>query len=103
MSSFTPGPWRIHENAVSIDIVDVAHSHGLAIIEKVGVNDEQKMANARLMATAPELLEFIKQYAGECYEEDGEFPAEGESGKAPCVACQANALIAKAESSQLAA
>lgn len=56
-SAHTAGPWRIHENAVSIDIVDMAHSHGIAIIEKRGVNDEQKMANAHLIAAAPELLD----------------------------------------------
>jgi predicted amidophosphoribosyltransferase len=57
----TPGPWRFYENAVSIDIVDAVHSNGLAILEKRGVNDEQKKANARLMAAAPDLLDALKQ------------------------------------------
>lgn len=56
-------------------------------------------ANGYLVAAAPDLLEFVKRQAGECHENYGEYPEEGESGKAPCIACQANELIAKVEGS----
>lgn len=51
-----------------------------------------------LIAAAPDLYEFIKDLADQrCYEEDGEFPDDGESGIAPCLSCRARAAIAKAE------
>lgn len=52
----------------------------------------------RLRESKKELLAFIKTIADAgCWENPGEFPEDGESGNAPCLACQARAAIANAE------
>ena len=50
-----------------------------------------------LHAAAPLMYDFVKSFAGPCHNDPGEYPEEGESGHAPCNACRANALVAKAE------
>lgn len=55
-------------------------------------------AAMRLCRIAPDLLAFVKEFADqECYEDPGEYPGSGESGKAPCVACRAKKLLAAAK------
>jgi hypothetical protein len=62
MSEFTPGPW------------EVSRDHVLAqgafwIAETHGEDFETRVANARLIAAAPELLEAARNYAHDaCYE-----------------------------------
>ena len=59
-TKYTPAPWRVH------------HSHGYLVVEsdneemfvKVtkGIGKEKDLANAQLIAAAPELLESLQWY-----------------------------------------
>ena len=50
----TPGPWRVREERVYTRVVT---EQGGEWIANLGTNDEKHLANARLIAAAPELLE----------------------------------------------
>jgi len=105
-SKHTPGPWSIAEgwriSPKDLPVIGITSGSlkgddgkGIAWIACHGLDAEQ---NARLIATSPDLFEFVKEIADEpCYEQPGEFPEPGESGIAPCRSCQARALIAKTE------
>ena len=45
-----------------------------------------------------ELIAFVRGFADQdCYDDPGEYPEEGEAGKAPCQSCEARSIIAKLE------
>ena len=60
----TPGPWRAtpHSSIVGTGIVA---NRGIVVASVLGV-PEVCQANARLIASAPELLALAKRYASEC-------------------------------------
>lgn len=62
----TPGPWRAtpHSSIVGTGIVA---NRGIVVASVLGV-PEVCQANARLIASAPDLLALAKQYASECSE-----------------------------------
>jgi hypothetical protein len=41
------------------------------------------------------LLAFVETLTGECEDNPGEYPEDGESGKAPCLRCRAREVLAK--------
>ena len=53
-AGFTPGPWEI---SPSFDVVD---SNGLLVAVPAGQTKENIQANTQLIASAPELLELLK-------------------------------------------
>lgn len=55
MSKHTPGPWTQHEGEVW------AKNYGLISRSYYGKPDGEGAANARLIAAAPELLEFAEE------------------------------------------
>lgn len=94
----TPGPWRqehgclVGANGTSI-LGDGIHNHDLP--------DEEREANARLIAAAPELLtacelllQLVKEYEAETKEEWKDHIADGYVLK---LRAEASASIAKAE------
>jgi hypothetical protein len=98
----TPGPWKVYraQNGLIIGIgVDRPNDEDHA----VGVTDPgfglwgdggERDANARLIAAAPDLLEFAVMFLGwREYSSNGEFPFDR-------LAETARAAIAKAEQSQ---
>jgi hypothetical protein len=61
MSRFTPGPWLVKEENRSYGVFSVNDSLlAITIADDIQDKDAEK-ANAHLMATAPRLLEVIKQ------------------------------------------
>jgi hypothetical protein len=57
MSSFTPGPWNIFKGIWELEI----EADGIAICDLCQRGDEeQELANARLIAAAPDLLEALE-------------------------------------------
>jgi hypothetical protein len=56
----TPGPWHVSNEGCML----IRDDAGLSIVAKyVGyTNDEEELANAHLIAAAPELLDFIIEY-----------------------------------------
>lgn len=54
MSEHTPGPWGVHDLGIYADGICVA-------VCDAGIAIEQEMANARLIAAAPDLLEAIER------------------------------------------
>ena len=60
----TPGPWRAtpHSSIVGTGIVA---NRGIVVASVLGV-PEVCQANARLIASAPDLLALAKRYASEC-------------------------------------
>lgn len=89
----SPGPWTAKpETLDGVHAWTIRAADGFIVL-RVGTE-----ADARLIAAAPDFCEFVKGYAAqECWDLPGEYPEAGETGKAPCPACEARTLIAKAE------
>ncbi len=58
MSKHTPGPWKPTYESDPYRLVD--HTDGREIAAVSGVDNENRDANARLIAAAPDLLEALK-------------------------------------------
>ena len=94
MSSHTPGPWEMRQNYAPL-VYDSQH----ALISIPASRDEEgaELANAHLIATAPELLEALEEiqdgpgFCSACagYYYDGNFCHSDD--------CKLAALIAKAK------
>lgn len=90
----TTGPWELYEGMDYIHI----YGNGEKDDSSLPVAVVTCMEDARLIAAAPTMFDFIAEIAEqECDDLPGEYPEEGESGHAPCLPCRAKALIAKAE------
>lgn len=81
MSKHTPGPWTISHEDKRIDILANKRGGTYDRVTFVGranphpAKDAQALADARLIATAPEMLEVLKQiqkYPRDCFD-DPEF------------------------------
>lgn len=118
MSAHTPGPWWPVLNPVrgweirthrDIDIGGRAEAYlvgtdyGAILASEIGDHTESRTrgneeANARLIASAPELLAIAQDYAASCAECDGTgVPEFGEDAGKPCPDCaDVRAVIAKA-------
>jgi hypothetical protein len=63
---FTPGPWNckgVHQDGCAV-YVDVGTEPGLgdvAVLYRMGRHDEQLLANARLIAAAPDLYAALRE------------------------------------------
>lgn len=70
----TPGPWKIEDGEPNSQIVYIVESDGESTIGEIdlsgdGIDEETGMANARLIAAAPELLTLLEEslvYVEEC-------------------------------------
>jgi len=61
MSKHTPGPWSIARSGFPVDAFGIL-SGDMAIGQTVYIEDyDEHLANARLIAAAPEMLEACKQ------------------------------------------
>ena len=65
MSKHTPGPWFVieHKNADCVWTVqdkECGGGHAIALRYMIGPRDDEDVANARLIAAAPEMLEALK-------------------------------------------
>ncbi len=61
MNKHTPGPWAIHQNEFCQWISNESGKAQLAkTLQPAGMADETAKANARLIASAPELLEALQ-------------------------------------------
>jgi hypothetical protein len=65
MSGHTPGPWSVYPETDGAEICAVDMAPGLPIRQIVArpVRGDNWIANARLIAAAPELLEALREYA----------------------------------------
>jgi len=67
MSKHTPGPWKVGQYLGSLSSFHVHmdagdKGRGIDVVEAVaGITTEQRLANARLIAAAPELLETLSK------------------------------------------
>jgi len=70
MSNHTPGPWAVFD--FSRDMILDSNGDLIAVIID-GKSDETKLANARLVAAAPDLLEALeealKEFLFDCYDD----------------------------------
>ena len=84
----TPGPWRIGRDGLIIAMANVEVAKPLPTVPYPpdGQTAKEKRANARLIATAPDLLEALRACCGW-------FHGDSQNG----VAIKARAAIAKAE------
>jgi len=55
VSNHTPGPWELRGMRLVTD------RHGVVIAEKIGSNGGDSESNARLIASAPELLKMLER------------------------------------------
>ena len=60
MSKHTPGPWELHSAAGAAPRVIAPGTHDICVMAGASSN-ESVMADARLIAAAPELLEFAEE------------------------------------------
>lgn len=92
----TPGPWYASPYS---SIVGIAISGACGVIAGVRGDKLTAEANARLIASAPDLLALAHKYASECGECGGQGAyTYGEKEGRPCPACaDICAVIDKAE------
>lgn len=100
MSGHTKGPWSVVEHDHGTVVVTESPKktkYGASRYAAIGGFDSsdpeqlaEAKANARLIAAAPELLEFVRAFRDAYYEEDGWIDLKSS-------AKTASALIAKAE------
>lgn len=110
-SPHTPGPWQFYADLPSTDpnwhIVTNASRMRVVANVHIEPGNAMDLANAHLIAAAPDLLSLAKQHASECADCDGTgryhytfaLPsmAMAQQGE-PCEACaDIRAVIAKAE------
>ncbi len=96
MMSHTPGPWHIG-NIVGGRFVFAADGYAVADATVYHRNhDDQHLANARLIALAPEMLEALYQYRS-----DMRYPPEADSRERRIELIEA--LIARATGAQVPA
>src|SRR5260221_9846066 len=96
----TPGPWKVYHAALrpqfsSNKIIEIQSDHAKAIVQWMGFDDSDRskkthLANAQLMAAAPDMLAALKAVAP-IVAREGDGEAEQAAYDALCVA------IAKAE------
>ena len=72
-AQFTPGPWRLAENDETLVVTEALDEHGNCfviadVLTMEGKAGEHDFANARLIATAPELLKTLDWYADQLCE-----------------------------------
>lgn len=87
MSKHTPGPWRACSGFPSVEAAGAAN---LALCNDQRIPMSERLANARLIAAAPDLLEALKRAVGWI-----ETSSEGEIATSIALAA-----IAKAEGKQ---
>ncbi len=87
MSAYTPGPWRVLADTQT-GAVDVWSGGCFVCTVGANANDEAIVPDAHLIATAPELLQWIKERIDEC----------GHNTLAECDACRSGwRLVDRAE------
>lgn len=61
MRKFTPGPWKSVENSISSEMYFFANSQGKLLGETIGLtrDKDENMANANLIAAAPDMYQVI--------------------------------------------
>ena len=69
MTKHTPGPWKCSQHlghfAWSVHMNAGDRGRGSTIVDGVGgIDSEQRLANARLIAAAPDLLEALQDFPG---------------------------------------
>lgn len=92
--SHTPGPWNVYaerNGSVRVDSAEV-------VVANANGGSPECLANARLIAAAPELLKALKEYADpdDC-DADGAPDADNSRHGETCRWCRAQSAIAKAE------
>ena len=89
----TPGPWHV---LPTNDCVIESEKHGNIAITNLA---RKSVADARLIACAPDLLAMVERYASECAECDGKGTWVGpDLHTEPCDTCaDLRALIARAK------
>ena len=78
MTEHTPGPWTMHPTATGAKIRD-AHTYFIAGVGQRSVGYDETLANARLIAAAPELLALAERVAAHF---DGTDAPLGEAARA---------------------
>ena len=99
MSGHTPGPWRTNGEGVFRDwpmgVVQIAN------IGSAAYGDDEKSANARLIAAAPDLLEVLREvFRNGIHQPRCLFEAHGAPEPCACYISEAGNAIAKAEEGQ---
>ena len=86
-TSHTPGPWEVFESHAGTYVIDSAEQSAVCRIEWC-LEDE---ANARLIASAPEMLDALKRLCSKFGVDDNGSPRDWTEWR------EARAVIAKAE------
>jgi len=98
MSRHTPGPWTFDWNVARLDVFSADASRLVATLRRSAISsviDSSAIANARLIAAAPELLEALQRTLNWLTS----YPGEGTMGPDGPYE-QARAAIAKATGEQ---
>ena len=96
MSKHTPGPWRI-DRIIAFAPTIMANGRRVAkVFHKDGIEDEQVLANAKLIAASPDLLEACTDLVQWFYDIGLDDDHSKEDGGLPDELIQARAAIQKA-------
>ena len=63
MTKHTPGPWSIDKEERWV-IHEPEGKSGTLVVPEIYLDDDEAIANARLIAAAPELLEALESFPG---------------------------------------
>ena len=93
MSGHTPGTWHV----VGKDGWLYVYAGDTEIAEIYYPPEDRGLANACLIAAAPEMLDALEEIAGEYHSDTCSFALLGKSHACDCHKAMANAAIAKAK------
>jgi hypothetical protein len=96
----TKGPWTYYQNKTGETARIDANDGGLVVGSTVGDTAEECLANARLIAAAPDLLDYLvdaRRRLEYLLDTDCECDNTHVANDTSCCLCQYNAAIAKAK------
>lgn len=71
MNHYSPGPWHVEVDPKYSSLVVIKDSNGDEIDRMFALSQQREMANARLIAAAPELLECLQSYVPDHLDKQG--------------------------------
>jgi hypothetical protein len=91
MSKYTRGPWTVN---LETNTIETDRETVVAFAGEFKNPTKKQLANARLIAAAPDLLDFVNRFADDLYCDADQI---NNTHAKDCICCTARALLSKIE------